>query len=162
MSGSNQTPSRWRVVASGQARPTPKARRFWGEQEMLAAHEWERKHAPGSRVEMERYQGHRPVGDSIDSVSITVRVNATDAEEAQSLVRSLLEHVVPEATFTVIEATPVTGRYATGAAPEIRCSFCGKTQRQVRKLVAGPSVYICDECVAVMSEIVAEDTEDDD
>ena len=30
---------------------------------------------------------------------------------------------------------------------QMKCSFCGKTQEQVRKLVAGPGVYICDECV---------------
>ena len=30
---------------------------------------------------------------------------------------------------------------------QLKCSFCGKTQEQVRKLVAGPGVYICDECI---------------
>ncbi len=38
-----------------------------------------------------------------------------------------------------------------------RCSFCGKTQDQVRKLIAGPSVYICTECVALCQEIAADD-----
>ncbi len=36
----------------------------------------------------------------------------------------------------------------------IRCSFCNKTQEQVRKLIAGPDVYICDECVGLCSEII--------
>jgi ATP-dependent Clp protease ATP-binding subunit ClpX len=36
------------------------------------------------------------------------------------------------------------------------CSFCGKRQDQVRKLVAGPGVWICDQCVALCVEIVAE------
>jgi hypothetical protein len=36
------------------------------------------------------------------------------------------------------------------------CSFCGKRQHQVRKLVAGPGVWICDQCVALCVEIVAE------
>ena len=36
-----------------------------------------------------------------------------------------------------------------------RCSFCGKDQSQVRKLVAGPGVYICDECVALCSQLIA-------
>jgi ribosome biogenesis SPOUT family RNA methylase Rps3 len=40
----------------------------------------------------------------------------------------------------------------------LRCSFCGKNQNDVRKLIAGPSVFICDECVAVCLEIIAEDT----
>ena len=39
----------------------------------------------------------------------------------------------------------------------IRCSFCGKTQDQVRKIVAGPNVYICDECVNLCHEIVLEE-----
>ena len=36
------------------------------------------------------------------------------------------------------------------------CSFCGKRQDQVRKLVAGPGVWICDQCVALYVEILAE------
>ncbi len=39
------------------------------------------------------------------------------------------------------------------------CSFCGKSQEEVRKLVAGPAVYICDECVALCNEIIAEEIE---
>lgn len=40
---------------------------------------------------------------------------------------------------------------------QMRCSFCGKTQDQVRKLVAGQGVYICDECVRLCSEIIEEE-----
>lgn len=39
------------------------------------------------------------------------------------------------------------------------CSFCGKSQEEVRKLIAGPAVYICDECVALCNEIIAEEIE---
>jgi len=39
----------------------------------------------------------------------------------------------------------------------LRCSFCNKSQREVRKLIAGPSVYICDECVDICLDIIAED-----
>ena len=41
----------------------------------------------------------------------------------------------------------------------IRCSFCGKSQDQVKKLVAGPGVYICDECIELVNEIIDEDQE---
>ncbi|RTZ93048.1 MAG: ATP-dependent Clp protease ATP-binding subunit ClpX [Deltaproteobacteria bacterium] len=42
--------------------------------------------------------------------------------------------------------------------PEVlRCSFCGKTQDEVKKLIAGPGVYICDECIRLCDEIIAED-----
>ena len=39
----------------------------------------------------------------------------------------------------------------------LRCSFCGKSRDQVRKLIAGPTVYICDECVGLCNEIISED-----
>ena len=42
---------------------------------------------------------------------------------------------------------------------KIRCSFCGKTQDEVRRIVAGPGVYICDECVLLCQEIVADDVD---
>lgn len=44
---------------------------------------------------------------------------------------------------------------------QLKCSFCGKTQEQVRKLVAGPGVYICDECIELCNEIIAEEFSDD-
>jgi len=40
---------------------------------------------------------------------------------------------------------------------ELACSFCGKSQKQVKKLIAGPVVSICDECVDLCNEIVAEE-----
>ncbi len=43
---------------------------------------------------------------------------------------------------------------------QMKCSFCGKSQDQVRKLVAGPGVYICDECVRLCNEIVEEEISD--
>ena len=43
---------------------------------------------------------------------------------------------------------------------QVRCSFCNKTQNQVRKLIAGPNgAYICDECVDVCAEIIEEEFE---
>ena len=48
---------------------------------------------------------------------------------------------------------------------QLRCSFCGKTQDQVKRLIAGPNVYICDECIELCSEIIEEELEgayDDD
>jgi ClpX C4-type zinc finger len=39
----------------------------------------------------------------------------------------------------------------------VRCSFCNKSQRDVRKIIAGPSVFICDECVDICLDIIAED-----
>ena len=39
------------------------------------------------------------------------------------------------------------------------CSFCGKNQKEVKKLIAGPAVYICDECIQLCSEIIEEENE---
>jgi len=46
-----------------------------------------------------------------------------------------------------------------GEGTTLCCSFCGKSQREVRKLIAGPTVYICDECISLCNEIIAEDLE---
>ena len=42
------------------------------------------------------------------------------------------------------------------------CSFCGKSQKEVKKLIAGPTVYICDECIALCNDIIAEEFQSDD
>lgn len=44
---------------------------------------------------------------------------------------------------------------------QLKCSFCGKSQEQVRRLIAGPGVYICDECINLCSEIITDDCEDE-
>ncbi len=41
------------------------------------------------------------------------------------------------------------------------CSFCGKSQHEVRKLIAGPSVYVCDECVELCNDIIKDELQDD-
>ncbi len=41
----------------------------------------------------------------------------------------------------------------------LSCSFCGKSQKEVKKLIAGPSVYICDECIALCNDILAEEVQ---
>ena len=40
------------------------------------------------------------------------------------------------------------------------CSFCGKSQHEVRKLIAGPSVFICDECVDLCNDIIREEEQE--
>ena len=45
---------------------------------------------------------------------------------------------------------------------DLSCSFCGKSQKEVRKLIAGPSVYICDECVELCNDIITEEYEKED
>lgn len=52
------------------------------------------------------------------------------------------------------------GQQGNGGNRVLHCSFCGKSQHEVRKLIAGPSVYVCDECVALCNEIIHEEVRD--
>ena len=50
---------------------------------------------------------------------------------------------------------------ASGRSEKLKhCNFCGKNQREVRKLIAGPSVYVCDECVGLCNDIIFEEIEE--
>ena len=44
----------------------------------------------------------------------------------------------------------------------VRCSFCGKTQENVKRIIAGPGVYICNECVGLCSNIIEDELENYD
>ena len=46
---------------------------------------------------------------------------------------------------------------ATSDKKTVRCSFCGKTQEETKKIIAGPSAYICDECVKLCVDIIEDD-----
>ena len=52
-------------------------------------------------------------------------------------------------------------RNKTAKAITLKCSFCGKTQNEVKKLIAGPTVYICDECVELCNDIIEEEWEEE-
>lgn len=54
----------------------------------------------------------------------------------------------------------MTDRRKDGSGKLLYCSFCGKSQHEVRKLIAGPSVYICDECVDLCNDIIREEIKD--
>ena len=57
----------------------------------------------------------------------------------------------------------MAGRNIIGGGERIRCSFCGRFQEQVRKLIAGPSgAFICDECVDICTEIIEEEMEEEE
>ena len=45
----------------------------------------------------------------------------------------------------------------TGGEKLLYCSFCGKSQHEVKKLIAGPSVFICDECIELCNDIIREE-----
>jgi ATP-dependent Clp protease ATP-binding subunit ClpX len=45
-----------------------------------------------------------------------------------------------------------------GSYGALHCNFCGKSQKEVKKLIAGPGVYICDECIELCNDIIYEDS----
>ena len=53
----------------------------------------------------------------------------------------------------------VDRRRSDSSGANLSCSFCGKSQKEVKKLIAGPTVYICDECIALCNDIIAEEIE---
>ena len=55
------------------------------------------------------------------------------------------------------ETKPAPSRRDTRSSRLLCCSFCGKTRREVRKLIAGPTVYICDECIGLCNDIIVEE-----
>ncbi len=61
----------------------------------------------------------------------------------------------------MMNKTPTGKGSGTGNTGTLYCSFCGKSQREVKKLIAGPSVYICDECIDLCNDIIHEDVAKD-
>src|SRR6476620_4970366 len=59
-------------------------------------------------------------------------------------------------TATPVRRRPPVARIGDGG-DLLKCSFCGKSQKQVKKLIAGPGVYICDECIDLCNEIIEEE-----
>ena len=55
-----------------------------------------------------------------------------------------------------------SGKRRDESGGNLSCSFCGKNQKEVKKLIAGPTVYICDECIGLCNDIIAEEIEKED
>lgn len=71
----------------------------------------------------------------------------------------IFEELVPRKETPPVPAPAPSGdskRIKDGAGKLLNCSFCGKSQHEVQKLIAGPSVYICDECVGLCNDIIEE------
>jgi len=77
-----------------------------------------------------------------------VRARAAKTGESYT---TALRHVRSHPTEDHVSDTPTTNF--------ILCSFCNKTQKEVKKLIAGPGVYICEECIALCNDIIDEDSE---
>ena len=58
--------------------------------------------------------------------------------------------------------TDTTDQSSDSNGKVLYCSFCGKSQHEVRKLIAGPSVFVCDECVDLCNDIIREEIQESD
>ena len=76
--------------------------------------------------------------------------------EVKAQSREEIEAVERELKAIENELRAVAGARRTRAPTGVYCSFCGKDQEEVRKLVAGPAVFICDECIQIANDIIAE------
>jgi hypothetical protein len=90
--------------------------------------------------------------ESIVRACRSIEQLAPDNLDEQRLLLQGIEQVVKKALGVVDEEDP-RGQ----ARPAPCCSFCGKTQAEVTKLIAGPSATICDECIRLCDEIIAEE-----
>ena len=70
-----------------------------------------------------------------------------------------LTHGGPGGDFSSPPSSPFSMTRAMSNDKHLRCSFCGKSKDSVRKFISGPSVYICNECITLCNEILAEDEE---
>jgi hypothetical protein len=151
---------RWRVTCTGRSSAAPsEPHALWEPGEVANAEYWADKLVPGSEFTVEKYGTTRAQGQSVASVRMVVRVRAVEKCEAEATARRLIEEAMPQVEFTGVTAEPIIDRWVEGGEAEPVCSFCGKTQAQVKTLIAGPGVYVCDECIAMMSEIIEGDAE---
>ena len=84
----------------------------------------------------------------------TVERVVPDIHDQERLRLRAIEASVTEALSVVLREHP-----RAQSAQALCCSFCAKTQAEVAKLVAGPSAYICDECIHMCNDIMAEERE---
>jgi hypothetical protein len=107
-------------------------------------------HPDGSLAHFGSYKDGQPEGWALylDVTSFSGRV-----QREQTIVYSEADEVASEAGFTEW-AERWIGEIAADARSDRRCSFCGKGDGEVRCLIAGPTTYICDECVGICSAIL--------
>jgi len=91
-----------------------------------------------------------------------VRARAARTGESYSTsLQHLRARKTEEAPMTDTEnpEAPIPEEPTSGDSEIFSCSFCGKSQKDVKKLIAGPGSYICDECVALCADIISEDSD---
>jgi len=75
----------------------------------------------------------------------------------KNLVR--IEHAERSVAWAEKEMSREMKKIGADDIDECRCSFCGKSSNDVQKMIAGPGVFICDECIGICSEILSEEQE---
>jgi len=103
-----------------------------------------------------------PVSQSVRSFAETAQKLAGDLRFLPSLPRWILDHAISLGKELERLGEPKKGKPVPPKRPSetLCCSFCGKSQDEVSSLIAGPSVYVCDECVSLLEPIISEKDED--
>ena len=95
-----------------------------------------------------------PFLDAARLESWSSRVICADCEALPSKTRYAM---IREVATRITNECGVVPNPATEGHTELSCSFCGKTQAEVAKLIAGPAVFICNECIGLCVQILRED-----
>src|SRR5689334_2835727 len=86
------------------------------------------------------------------------KANATEVlRERDRATRGLSCRVAPAMSRHFVGVLKMSKFSASDSKTTLYCSFCGKSQNEVRKLIAGPTVFICDECVELCMDIIREE-----
>ncbi len=123
-----------------------------------------------------------PVDDELLGAARAAEARLVDAERAADIARAEFRHAVRrlhlaggslreiadalglshQRVHQIVEEAGGGRRWRSGTrrtgdrnADLLGCSFCGKDQQQIRKLIAGPDIFICDECIAMADEVIA-------
>ncbi len=97
---------------------------------------------------------HKELADVRKDTERDYFMSSEEAKEYGIIDRVITEHI--SSVTETLRSEKLMAR-PTDTNEQLLCSFCGKSQRQVKKLIAGPGVYICDECIDLCNEIIDEE-----
>lgn len=114
------------------------------------------------RDTISQHTGDPTDSQTVRSLAETAQKLAGDLRLPPSFPRWILDHAISLAKELERLAEPKKGKPVTPKrhSATLCCSFCGKSQDEVSTLIAGPSVYVCDECVSLGEEIISEKDDD--
>lgn len=125
---------------------------------ILDGHSWRSDAKEGLYAELDASGQVRKLGFYRDGRAVELDANPRRPSYVDHTeLRWSPESEEDRAAWTEARAHQLLALAGRDRASFMKCSFCGKGQQEVRKLIAGPTVFICDECVSLCSDILAEE-----